>query len=72
MTHDDDFIQKGDLVIMDKGILGKYAYRVQEDILHVRLVRIDLKEDEYLFDDYSELEKFIKSEPGTSWISLHQ
>lgn len=74
MTHDDDkSIQDRDLVIIDKGILGKYAYQVKEDIFdYVRLIRVDLKEDEYQFNSYEELEKFIETEPNVSWISLHK
>lgn len=73
MTHDDEmYVQSGDLVIMDKELLGKYAYLVQDAAFdHVRLNRVDLKEDEYLFVSYSELEEFIKSEPGVSWFPLN-
>ena len=61
-----------DIVIIDKGILGKYAYRVTEDVLHVRLVRVDQNPyaADKLFDSFTSLKDYIESDEDIKWISL--
>lgn len=73
MIHDGRHASIGDLVIINTGILGKIAYKITSDFLHIRLVDIenDLEYNQ-LFNSLEELENFIDMNSSTvELVTLH-
>lgn len=67
-------IEIGDLIIMNTGsVLGKMAYKVTRDILHVKLENIENGfEYDRVFQDLDELQEYISLHSHVfQWIPLH-
>lgn len=65
-------LEIGDLVIINTGVLGKLAYRITNDFLHIKLTNIDNDFDyEEVFPSLYDLEQYIETSPlSISTVSL--
>lgn len=71
MTHSEKYVEIGDLVIFESGMLGRPAYKVTSDSLHIKLENIE-NGFEYprTFNGLTELQEFIRTE-SVELITLH-
>lgn len=70
--NNNEYVEIGDLVIIDQGILGKVVYKVTNDFLHIRLHDIDRGWDhEKVFKNLEGLQRFIDGSTNVKLVSLH-
>ncbi|BCT30327.1 MULTISPECIES: hypothetical protein [Bacillus subtilis group] len=66
------FAEIDDIVVIDTGILGKIAYKVTHDFLHIKLENIDNGfEHDQVFKNLEELSAFINDSPSIQLVPLH-
>lgn len=63
MTHSEAYVEIGDLVIFQTEMLGRPAYKVVSDSLHIKLKNIETNfEYPRCFTGLTELQEFIRTE----------